>query len=263
LDKIIGISFLLISSFNIALSQSIIKEGKGIDSLTLGIKESKVKAILGENFNRKSAYENDYILEYPEKQMSFAFDNDSIVYEIVIEPTLSLNTSKGLKIKQGLTVKDIETVYGNDWWTTKENGEVGYDIGIRFEIKNDKVYQIVIEESDLDEGNDYSFYEYIDGIYIPKNLNQCFEQLNLMLDPKQIKEIKTKSEEEFSVGSHFGLGMWIRNNWGLWQGSRLYHFFKVKGISHPDNISGIILTSYHRKLNGTEIQLEKQIKKYQ
>jgi hypothetical protein len=263
LNKIFGISFLLITSFNIAFSQSIIKEGKGIDSLTLGIKESKVIAILGNNFNRKSTADNEYILEYSEKLLSFVFDNDSIVYEIIIEPNLNLKTSKGLEIKQGLTITDIENIYGDDWWATKENGEVGFDIGIRFDIKNDKVYQIVLEESDLEEGNDYSFYEYLEGKYIPKNLNECYNELNSTLDKKLIEEIKNKTEAEFTTNSHFGMGLWIRNNWGLWKGSRLYHFFKTKRISHPDDMSGIILTSYHRKLNGIDTQLEKQIKYYQ
>ncbi|MEM6516987.1 MAG: leucine-rich repeat domain-containing protein, partial [Bacteroidota bacterium] len=117
-------------------------------------------------------------------------------------------------------------------------------------------------EIDLDEGNDYSFYEYINGIYIPKNLNECFDQLNLMFSPKRIKEIKTKSEEEFSVGSHFGLGMWIRNNWGLWQGSRLYKYFNEKGLNHPDDMSSVILTFYHRHLNNRNLKLINQIKGY-
>jgi hypothetical protein len=35
------------------------------------------------------------------------------------------------------------------------------------------------------------------------------------------------------------------------------------GIYHPDDMSGIILTSYHRYLNGQDIALEAQIKSYQ
>lgn len=227
----------------------------------LGIKESKVTKLLGKDFKRDNIYEEDYYtLVYPEKLMSFTFDNDSILFEIILEPTINLKTSKGLKIEKGLKISDLERVYGDDWWTCKGCNDVGYDIGIRFETKNNIVKKIIIEESDLDEGNDYSFYEYLDGIYIPKNLNECISQLNLILDKKTIEEIRVKSEEEFTADSHFGLGLWIRNNWGLWQGSRLTNFFKNKGVSHPDNISWYILTSYHRSLNGIEIDLEKQIK---
>ena len=35
------------------------------------------------------------------------------------------------------------------------------------------------------------------------------------------------------------------------------------GIYHPDDMSGIILDSYHRYLTGKEIKLEEQIKFYQ
>lgn len=60
-----------------------------------------------------------------------------------------------------------------------------------------------------------------------------------------------------------GLGLEIRNGWGLWKGSRLYHFFNTKGIFHPDDMSVIIRTSYYRNLKGIEIDLDKQILNYQ
>ncbi len=56
-----------------------------------------------------------------------------------------------------------------------------------------------------------------------------------------------------------GLGKWIRNNWGLWKGSRLYKFFKLKGITHPDNISSIILSSYYRFITKNDIKLKEQV----
>lgn len=56
--------------------------------------------------------------------------------------------------------------------------------------------------------------------------------------------------EDVATGRlHFGFGMWIRNNWGLWRDSKLKHYFLDKGVGHPDDMSSIILTSYHRHLN--------------
>ena len=49
---------------------------------------------------------------------------------------------------------------------------------------------------------------------------------------------------------HFGLGMGIRNTWGLWGDSRLAKYFKKHGIKHPDNMSGIILDAYVNHLKG-------------
>ena len=43
----------------------------------------------------------------------------------------------------------------------------------------------------------------------------------------------------------------------------LVNSFKVMGISHPDDMSGIILRSAHRKLNNKPIKLSEQVKKYQ
>jgi len=62
---------------------------------------------------------------------------------------------------------------------------------------------------------------------------------------------------------HFGLGMGMRNEWGLWGGSRLAKWFNAQGITHPDDMSGIILHSFWRHLNGKPITLEQQVKYYQ
>jgi hypothetical protein len=61
---------------------------------------------------------------------------------------------------------------------------------------------------------------------------------------------------------HFGFGLWMRNNWQLWGGSRLSKYFNSLEIYHPDDMSGIILVSYHRYLNNKDIQLDEQIKYY-
>ena len=57
--------------------------------------------------------------------------------------------------------------------------------------------------------------------------------------------------------------MWLRNNWQLWGMSRLSFYFNNIGVYHPDDMSGIILTSYQRHLKGEDIKLEEQIKHYQ
>ena len=53
--------------------------------------------------------------------------------------------------------------------------------------------------------------------------------------------------------------MWIRNNWGLWAGEgELYSWFKNNGINHPDDMSGIIIRSFHRFKHNIDINLEDQ-----
>lgn len=99
--------------------------------------------------------------------------------------------------------------------------------------------------------------------FIPKDLEECFTQIDRIL-PDSIKQARlTQTEDQFSSRMHMGLGLWIRNNWGLWKGSRLSKYFNEKGINHPDDMSGIILDSYYRKKAGKEIKLEEQIIFYQ
>src|SRR5690606_3973134 len=51
----------------------------------------------------------------------------------------------------------------------------------------------------------------IDGVYIPKDLEDCFVQIDKMLNDSSRIEFKKISEEEFTAKTHFGLGIWIRN----------------------------------------------------
>ncbi|MEX2235589.1 MAG: DUF6794 domain-containing protein [Cyclobacteriaceae bacterium] len=103
----------------------------------------------------------------------------------------------------------------------------------------------------------------IDEIYIPSDVEDCFSQLDQMLDSKDKSEFKNLSEDEAGGRYHMGLGLWMRNNWALWRGSRLSNYFNKLGIKHPDDMSGIILRSYHRNLNGRDIQLDEQVREYQ
>lgn len=100
------------------------------------------------------------------------------------------------------------------------------------------------------------------GTYIPKDLEDCFKQIDTFWSDSTKLKVKQWTEDEFSARAHFGFGMWMRNNWQLWVGSRLSNYFNEKGIYHPDDMSGIILDSYHRYLTGKEVNLESQINFY-
>ena len=98
-------------------------------------------------------------------------------------------------------------------------------------------------------------------IYIPKDLADCFSELNKMLKKEDIDKIKLG--EIKPIDMHFGLGMGLRNFWRLWGGSRLAKYFNKMGIYHPDDMSGSILDSYARNIRGEPIKLEEQINYYQ
>lgn len=63
---------------------------------------------------------------------------------------------------------------------------------------------------------------------------------------------------------HDTMGKEIRNEWSMYEkDTRLYHSFKAIGITHPDDMSGIIIQSAHRQLNNKPIKLKEQVSKYQ
>ncbi len=99
--------------------------------------------------------------------------------------------------------------------------------------------------------------------YIPKNLVEAVAQLEIIHNDSTKKVIIEMTEKEYVGSTHFGTGMWIRNNWGLWNGDDLAEYFNSIGIYHPDDMSGIILKSYYRELHKQVWKLEEQVQYYQ
>jgi hypothetical protein len=100
------------------------------------------------------------------------------------------------------------------------------------------------------------------GVYIPTDLEDCFLELKKMLPEKTVTEMKSGPEKDM-IKYHFGLGTWMRNNWGLWAGSRLREYFKKLGLAHPDDMSSVVLNSFWRHLNGKPLKVDEQVKYYQ
>ena len=98
----------------------------------------------------------------------------------------------------------------------------------------------------------------------PIKLSECFKQLDEILNEAPDGDWFKEAEEDDAVNqSHHGLGTWIRNNWGLWEeDGQLHKYFTKLGLQHPDDMSSVILKSYHRHLNNKELGLDEQIKYY-
>src|SRR5690606_32780541 len=63
--------------------------------------------------------------------------------------------------------------------------------------------------------------EFLNGVYIPKDLADCFVQLNRLTDDASKTKFKNMPEEDAARKLHFSLGRWIIYNWGFYEGSRL------------------------------------------
>ena len=101
---------------------------------------------------------------------------------------------------------------------------------------------------------------------IPKELKFSFEYLNKNWDSKEIEIFKNITEKDTTTprNYHFGIGMYLRNNLLRHnkKSEEITKFFNSLGIHHFDDMSSIILTSYHRYLNGENIELQSQVDKY-
>ncbi len=182
-------------------------------------------------------------------------------YETISNWTTGIYTSKKTKLekyfsKLGITYPmHIETIVLVSFkaYLTKDN------------ITQDKIIQPfqLLEKKWAKEDSVRFTTDSLRGIYIPKDLEDCFKQIDSFWDDSTKIKVKQLTEDVFSARVHHGFGMWMRNNWQLWSGSRLSKYFNDLGIYHQDDMSGIILDSYHRYLTGKDIKLEEEIKFYQ
>jgi len=94
----------------------------------------------------------------------------------------------------------------------------------------------------------------IDGIYIPENLADCYLQLDKILRDETKKSIRDSDTN--IIDFHFSLGRGIRNNWGLWNCSRLSKYFKDNKVNHPDEMSGLIMDGYQMYLKDKLVDIQ-------
>ena len=83
--------------------------------------------------------------------------------------------------------------------------------------------------------------ETIDGVHIPADLGECFVELDKRLRQIGRDEMRALPKRDEMIRYHLSLGMWMRNNWRLWGGSRLQRYFIDKGVTHPEEMSSVIL----------------------
>jgi len=101
------------------------------------------------------------------------------------------------------------------------------------------------------------------GVYIPADLAEALRELEKRTPAESLEAYRNAPEEVVVRKLFFGLGRWIIHNWGFYEGSRLSHSLRQQGVAHPDDMARVIMTSYHRYLNGRPLDLESQIETIQ
>lgn len=103
----------------------------------------------------------------------------------------------------------------------------------------------------------------LDGVYIPKDLNDAFRQLDLLTDESSRQKFKQMAEEDARHKLHFSLGRWITRNWGFYGGSRLTVHLNQSGLFEPDDMARFIIITYHRRLNRRPLEAPALIDEFQ
>lgn len=105
--------------------------------------------------------------------------------------------------------------------------------------------------------------ERLNGVYIPRDMEDAFIELERLSDPAGIQKFRSAPEEVVERKLHFGLGKWMIVNWNFYDGSRFSHYLKEMGVSHPDDMAQFTIVSWHRHLNGKALELVERARHYE
>ncbi len=100
---------------------------------------------------------------------------------------------------------------------------------------------------------------HLDGVYIPANLDEAYEDLLKLSDNEAIEKFAAADIEKIAPKLHFGIGRWMAVNWKFYTGSRLSHQLKGKGLLAPDAMIQFMLRGFHSYVNKTAFDEKKAI----
>lgn len=95
----------------------------------------------------------------------------------------------------------------------------------------------------------------------PPELQACWQRLDSLFTAEDLGRI-TSEPESYMNNYHFSVGLTIRNNWIRQGDGKLHSYFNNLGITHPDDMSSIILNTYWCYKNSQPIELEERITLY-
>ncbi len=96
----------------------------------------------------------------------------------------------------------------------------------------------------------------------PKTLEEAHQQLEKLLPKDEVAKIDAMKTEDEMIEYHFGLGMGMRNSWGLWGGGPLAQHMNKLGFHHSDDMSGVILETFWCKRHKKDFRLKERAAYY-
>ncbi len=97
----------------------------------------------------------------------------------------------------------------------------------------------------------------INGVYIPKDLEEAFSEIEQLSTKESLDKFKNADADFVVKRLHYGLGRWIVVNWNFYEGSRISHHIKSYGVTHPDDQVRFLLFALHNHLNNKDLELKK------
>jgi len=84
----------------------------------------------------------------------------------------------------------------------------------------------------------------------PRTVEEAVNRLIQEMSEEDRETLKNTPEKDL-IMYHFSLGMWVRNEFGLWQGNEelLKSCATKEPFIHPDDASSIIIEELWKKLN--------------
>ena len=112
-------------------------------------------------------------------------------------------------------------------------------------------YRGLIEKGLAIEAPDGMYGEKHDKPGEPKRIPATIEEAFDILDDVLTEEDKEYLVENGAISVHLSLGMWIRNEWKLWEpvDSDIKTYLKKEGYEHPDDMSNYIIEEFIKYLN--------------
>ncbi len=97
---------------------------------------------------------------------------------------------------------------------------------------------------------------------VPATLGEAHRELERMLPKEELARIDAMKSEKDMIDYHSGLGMGLRNDWGLWRSSPLAQHMRQLGFSHPDDMSATILETFWCLRHGQPFRLQERAGHY-
>jgi len=96
----------------------------------------------------------------------------------------------------------------------------------------------------------------LNGVYIPRNLDDVLVQLNKLTSDEARQKFKSIPENAVCKVMHNRLGQWMIANWSFYEGSRLSNYLRSAGVTYPDDMADFLILAYHRHLNGHPVSIK-------